>query len=117
MRSTMISAVEFADARWRLLKAEAGDASRSVLRAAALGSLALLAAGAAYAGMVIALTVWTARIWFDGDKLPAALAVTALNFMIAVVAGVTARRSLSVKTFFRASLKELKLDRQCIQNP
>ena len=44
MRSLLSSALEYTEARWRLLKAETGQMGASIIRAAVFGSIALFAA-------------------------------------------------------------------------
>lgn len=117
MRSLLSSALEYTEARWRLLKAETGQMGASIIRAAVFGSIALFAAASAYVGGIVTLTLWIARTWWQGDLLPALLIVLLINLIAVGASALIAVRSLSKKGFFRHTLEELKADKQCLLHP
>ena len=117
MRSLLASSLEYMEARWHLLRMEAGQATNAFIRAGVLSGIALFGAGSAYAAGMMALTLWIARHWWNGDLLPAALVVLGINIVVAMLSALLAARSLSRKTFFAHTIEELKTDRQCLNNP
>jgi len=83
---------------------------------AALGITALVGAFFTYAGLMVALVLWIARTWWDGDLLPAILLV-ALGHMIMTFACVGWMIHAARHTqLFHATLKEWKEDRIWLNN-
>ena len=109
------SALNYADARVKLLKAESSEAVKVGLNAGLLIALAALLALTAYVCGISCLAVWISRKWWGGDILPAVLTVAGLCVTAAILAVFIAWRSLSGKRLFRHTIEEFRTDKSWIQ--
>ncbi|MBK8040820.1 MAG: phage holin family protein [Verrucomicrobiaceae bacterium] len=111
VRSLLAATLDYLDTRWQLLKTEAADAARHSLRGLVFALVALLAAITAYLTGILALTLWLARHFWQGDVLPAAVAVLFFNLLLATAALLLMRRAFRTQSFFPHSVTELQNDR------
>lgn len=106
----------YASARGRLLVLEGKLAASDVKGALLLFVLALagLLAGALF--LSVALVLWVARLFMNGDTALASGVVGVVMIATAVFLAWSARRKLSAKNLFPVTKAEFNLDKQWLQD-
>jgi uncharacterized membrane protein YqjE len=112
LRSMFLAALRYAEARLRLFCLEGKEVLHRGLAVVALSIIAMLSVIITYAGIMIALVLWMARMWWDGDVLPAVMAAALGHALIAAGCAGWVIHVTRGTAFFHATLKEFKEDRQ-----
>jgi uncharacterized membrane protein YqjE len=115
VRSLLLAALHYAEARVRLFWLECHEVVHRGLALVALSLLAILSVIITYFGGMIALALWIARTWWNGDMLPAIVILSLGHLLLATCCAAWIAHAAKRAQFFHASLKEFKEDRQWLQ--
>jgi uncharacterized membrane protein YqjE len=114
-RSLMQAILRYAEARVRLFWLESADVCHRAVILIALAVAALAGVIVTYAALMVALVLWVARTWWEGDALPAVLIVAFAHLLAAGACAAwmiwAARRGEA----FHATLSEFREDRRWLE--
>ncbi|OAI56979.1 hypothetical protein AYO49_03130 [Verrucomicrobiaceae bacterium SCGC AG-212-N21] len=112
LRSLLIAAMHYAEARIKLFWLECHEVMDRGIAVLAVALAAVLSVIITYVGSMIALVFWIARTWWESDPLPAVIMVTLGHLLLAVASIAWVIRASKGAHFFHATLKEFKEDKQ-----
>jgi uncharacterized membrane protein YqjE len=112
LRSLLLAAMHYAEARTKLFWLECHEVMDRGIAVLVVASAAVLGVIITYVGSMIALVFWIARTWWESDLLPAVIIVTLGHLLLAVASITWVIRATKGAHFFHATLKEFKEDQQ-----
>jgi uncharacterized membrane protein YqjE len=115
MRSLMRAVLRYAEARLRLFWLESADVFHRVLLLIALAVAALAGVIVTYAALMVALVLWIARTWWDGDALPAVILIALAHLLAAGASVAWMFRAARRGEVFHATLSEFREDRRWLE--